>query len=700
MSTLSPSQRRFISSTLSMPDGISLPRIKDACSLLKEGKYPWGTSRRVYIDKPGTDKKRPVTIPPFMDRVIQHSIKTVLECVYEPFFEYLNCSFGFRTHKGCHDAIYSLTNPKTNGMNIAIEGDIKGAYDKVDRSIFINIINKRIRDRKFIRLIEDRLDYQYFDSEKGEYIDDKEGIPQGGIDSPYIWNIYMHEFDVWINKYLDNYFKEKIFPITKYNVGLKDYQNQKGCLKRDLKKLNKEHNSCRKNGEKYQYYYEKYSTIRDIKFLNHKIRNIDTIDPNKKPGKFVYCRYADDWIILFSGSEMHASAIKDEISNWLYNNLRATLSLEKTLITKLKDKNKCAHFLGFELQGYMHNKFSYMNRGINLGERRKKIAGKSNRVTGHKRVLSKIAGSQIICRPDRQRLLNRFYMKGYCDKSGFPLKVGWLTTMEPHIIIERYNSVILGMFNYYQGFISRISDLNRWIYILRYSCFKTLACKYRLTISKLFKKYRIGTTIGFKAIIKTKGKEYSKQWTLLTYMELVTNKLNPYAYKDIENCFYFFKNNKDPKSFYQYYSNSKPSVKDLDFLEKFNWVNVRTQANFDFPCAMCGAVGRTEMHHIKHVRKNKYATLKTTLDQVMQLRNRRQVPLCKACHDKVHAGKKTTGPRLINLSIPPIIYTNTNMYDNKIINLENYIRKGDTVYENSLEDKGWKLEKDLTNDQE
>ena len=89
----------------------------NAAYFLKIGKYPWGASRRIYIPKLGKpDQMRPITIPPFMDRVVQQAIRAVLEAIYEPWFDKSNCSFGFRPFKGTHDAITSITGYRASSM--------------------------------------------------------------------------------------------------------------------------------------------------------------------------------------------------------------------------------------------------------------------------------------------------------------------------------------------------------------------------------------------------------------------------------------------------------------------------------------------------------------------------------------------------------------------------------------------------------
>lgn len=130
----SKEQKRLYLKSFSFPDKLCLDEFFAISALLKKGYYTWGTSLRIMIPKPGTEKLRPLTIPPFMDRVVQKAIQMVLEAIYEPYFETMNRSFGFRSNKGTLDAITAITSKKTNGMRTAIEGDIQAAYDKIGRA--------------------------------------------------------------------------------------------------------------------------------------------------------------------------------------------------------------------------------------------------------------------------------------------------------------------------------------------------------------------------------------------------------------------------------------------------------------------------------------------------------------------------------------------------------------------------------------
>lgn len=88
MKKMTPEQNEFSLKSLTFPDKFSLYDVLLTSKLLKKEMYPWGSSNRVYVPKPGVkDKMRPINIPPFLDRVVQKAICMVLESIYEPYFE-------------------------------------------------------------------------------------------------------------------------------------------------------------------------------------------------------------------------------------------------------------------------------------------------------------------------------------------------------------------------------------------------------------------------------------------------------------------------------------------------------------------------------------------------------------------------------------------------------------------------------------
>lgn len=132
----------------------------------------------------------------------------------------------------------------------------------------------------------------------------------------------------------------------------------------------------------------------------------------------------------------------------------------------------------------------------------------------------------------------------------------------------------------------------------------------------------------------------------------------------------------------------------MDFINQVHWVNLRTQANFDLFCALCGETEGIEMHHIKHIRKTPYNKIPEELPwlKAMALRNRKQIPVCKACHmEKIHKG---TYQGVSLKTLKPITKERDNGYDLRLINIESYIKPGKEYFGKSLEEKGWVLKQE------
>ncbi len=133
-----------------------------------------------------------------------------------------------------------------------------------------------------------------------------------------------------------------------------------------------------------------------------------------------------------------------------------------------------------------------------------------------------------------------------------------------------------------------------------------------------------------------------------------------------------------------------PSIQDEDFIKKLSWVSLRTEAQMSLPCSYCGSFEKVHQHHLRHIRNRAFSLIdeNTPYKKIMALRNRKQIPLCQVCHQKlVHPGKYQ-GPALLSLVPKKTI-------DNRIIHIENWIKPGDQVFfSKELEERGWKLEKD------
>jgi hypothetical protein len=291
-------------------------------------------------------------------------------------------------------------------------------------------------------------------------------------------------------------------------------------------------------------------------------------------------------------------------------------------------------------------------------------------------------------------------MKGFCNKYGKPTGLAWLKNLEIFTIIERFNAVLRGFTNYYNGFLHFPSSLNRWIFILRKAAINTIAQKLNISSKKVYTRFafrsKYGKSISCKVRTKiiSRGKLtiYFKRWTLLTYKELLANKVGKERFEKVKNTF----NEIEYKKFLPLYSDkgkSIPTVTNENYLDKIIWVNLRTHASFDLPCGLCGSSEEIHMHHIRHIRKTPYYNLPENKPwlKMMALRNRNQIPVCRECHlNKIHRGTYF-GANLKTLT-PEITQTRLG-YDLRVINSENYLNPSKKEYfAKSLEEKGWSVE--------
>ena len=542
-------------------DEMSLARIETLIASLKDESYQPHPSRRVHIPKKN-GKTRPLGIPAFEDKLVQEVVRMILEAIYEGHFE--TTSHGFRPKRSCHTALLHIQ--KTfSGAKWFIEGDIKGFFDNIDHDVLVGILRERISDDRFIRLIRKFLKAGYV--EDWTFHNTYSGTPQGGIVSPILANIYLDKLDKYVKEYIRHFdMGTKRRPGKESN----DLANERKRTVRKLKKV--------KDGT------EKAALVARLKAIEQEraaFPSGDEMDGSYR--RLKYIRYADDFILGVIGSKEDALRIKEDIKSFLSESLALELSEEKTLITHT---GKSAKFLGYEITVTRNN------------HQRRDVQGRLRRTYG-KRVRLNVSMATL-----RDKLLEYGAMEIKLRNG----KEVWTPKCRSGLIfnddleiLDRYNRETVGFCNYYL-IANNCVVLHNFRYIMEYSMYKTFAGKYRSTVRKINKKYRLNKLFTVK--YEQKGVIKSRTFYKTSFKRRTTAfngscDIEPYSIADV----------------------SRTNLTDRLKAEK---------------CELCGATGKLIMHHVRNLKDLKG---KESWKRLMSARKRKTIALCPSCHRLRHLGK-------------------------------------------------------------
>ena len=173
-------------------------RLQSLLDRAKSGTYTAPPVRRVYIPKGTGPETRPIGIPTFEDKVLQRAVSMVLEALYEQ--DFLNCSYGFRPGRSPHMALEAFRNQlMAMGGAWVVEVDIQKFFDTLDRGHLREFLRHRVRDGVLLRLIGKWLHAGVL--EDGCVWHPESGSPQGGVISPMLSNIFLHDvLDLWFER--------------------------------------------------------------------------------------------------------------------------------------------------------------------------------------------------------------------------------------------------------------------------------------------------------------------------------------------------------------------------------------------------------------------------------------------------------------------------------------------------------------------
>lgn len=547
--------------TAEVADGMSLEKIDTIIDALRHERYRWKPARRVWIPK-NNGKKRPLGITTWSDKLVAEAVRLILNAYFD--VQFSDHSHGFREGRGCGDALREIYHT-WKGCAWIIEGDISDCFGSLSHNLLISVLSEKIHDGRFIRLVKQLLDAGYL--EEWRFNQTLSGVPQGSVVSPILSNILLNKLDQYVETVL----------IPQYNRGKKRRTNP--IYKRLMSKAeNRFKRGLTEQGQQFR------------KAAQH-LPSKDPQDPTYRRLRF--CRYADDFALGFIGTKAEAEAIKQQLAIFLHEELKLSLSGEKTLITHAR--SNAARFLGYEVTILQNDaKRSRVKRGNTERsfDQRSINAG----------IGLRIPQTVIVDKCAR-------YMR-----NGKPIHRSELENESDFTIISTYQLEYRGIVEYYR-MAYNLHTLSRLKWVMQQSLAKTLAHKHKTSVRKIYKKYQTE--------IDVEGKRYK-----VFQVKILREGKNPLtATWGGITLTWDMKATLEDQPGWRWSGRSE--------LEKRLLAQV---------CEVCEATRLTdqiEVHHIRALKdlKTYDGREKPRWVKIMAARKRKTLVLCQTCHDDLHAGR-------------------------------------------------------------
>jgi group II intron reverse transcriptase/maturase len=537
-------------STSETVDAMSLEKIDAITAALRLERYRWTPVRRTYIPKK-TGKMRPLGIPTWSDKLLQEVLRCLLDAYYEPQFS--PHSHGFRPGRGCHTALGEITK-RWRGVKWFIEGDIKACFDRIDHAVLLSILAEKLHDNRFLRLLANLLDAGYL--EDWRYHVTLSGSPQGGVISPILSNLYLDKLDQFVDTVL----------IPAYSRG-------------DRRRPNPPYmtllNAARRKADA--------GNVAEAKRLRQQAQHMASRDPADPDFRRLwYVRYADDFLLGFSGPREEAEQIKFQLSEFLRDHLKLELSEGKTLITHAR--TEAARFLGYEI--------------ITLDADDKHDRRRQRCING-------APGLKV---PE-----DVIRAKCSCYKQhGKPIQLAARLPDTDFSIITQYQAEYRGLVQYYL-LAFNVHRLWRFHRVVELSLVKTLAGKFRTTVNRIYRKYQKTVEVphGTQKVLEVTVDRGGKKKPLIARFGGIELRWQKNAILD-----------------------DKPR-------EVFSSRSEVVQRLLAQKCELCSVKGTCEVHHVR-----KLADLdrpgqgeKPLWVKRMAARRRKTLVVCRACHEVIHQGR-------------------------------------------------------------